>query len=63
MKGKTVDVIYEQIQYKNYTPGRDAVVYKMHGDKNFPDRAVISKTDYELYDVYRSVFSKVWSWN
>lgn len=57
-KGKTVDVIYEQIQYKNYTPGRDAVVYKMHGDKNFPDRAVISKTDYELYDVYRSVFSK-----
>lgn len=56
--GKTVDVIYEQIQYKNYTPGRDAVVYKMHGDKNFPDRAVISKTDYELYDVYRSVFSK-----
>lgn len=56
--GKTVDVIYEQIQYKNYTPGRDAVVYKMHGDKKFPDRAVISKTDYELYDVYRSVFSK-----
>lgn len=56
--GKVVDVIYEQIQYKNYTPGRDAVVYKMHGDKNFPDRAVISKTDYELYDVYRSVFSK-----
>lgn len=58
VRKKIIDVIYEQIQYKNYTPGRDAVVYKMHGDKNFPDRAVISKTDYELYDVYRSVFSK-----
>lgn len=55
---KIVDVIVEQVQYKNYTPGRDAVVYKMHGDKSNPDKAVITKTDYEVYDTYRTVFSK-----
>lgn len=55
---KTVDVISEQVQYKNYTFERDAVVYKMHGDKSIPDRAVITKTDYEVYDAYRAVFSK-----
>lgn len=55
---KMVDVISEQVQYKNYTFERDAVVYKMHGDKSIPDRAVITKTDYEVYDVYRAVFSK-----
>lgn len=56
-KGKVVDVISEQIQYKNHTPGRDAVVYKMHGDKSIPDRTVITKTDYEVYDTNRSVFT------
>lgn len=55
--GKTVDIISEQIQYKNYTPGRDAVVYKMHGDKKIPDRAVLTRDDYEVYDAKRAVFT------
>jgi hypothetical protein len=32
------------------TPRRDAVVYKMHGDVSLPDKAVVTKDDYESYD-------------
>lgn len=56
--GKTVDVIIEQVQFKNYTLDRDAVVYKMHGDRTFPDSAVLTKQDYELYDEERSLFTQ-----
>lgn len=30
-------------------PGRDSVIYKMHGDKNNPDEAILIKDDYESY--------------
>lgn len=56
--GKTVDVIFEQVQFKNYTLDRDAVVYKMHGDRTFPDSAVLTKQDYEMYDEDRSLFTQ-----
>jgi hypothetical protein len=36
---------------------RDAVVYKMHGDVSLPDKAVITKDDYESYDSTRHLFS------
>jgi len=38
-------------------PRRDAVVYKMHGDISLPDKAVITKDDYEAYDIDRRLFS------
>lgn len=30
-------------------PGRDCIIYKMHGDKNNPDEAILIKDDYESY--------------
>ena len=38
-------------------PRRDAVVYKMHGDVSQPDKAVVTKDDYESYEVSRHLFS------
>lgn len=35
---------------------RDAVVYKMHGDANFPQDAVLTKDDYEMYEYKRPLF-------
>jgi len=36
---------------------RDAVVYKMHGDVSQPDKAVVTKDDYEAYNETRQLFS------
>jgi hypothetical protein len=38
-------------------PNRGVVIYKMHGDCRQPQDAVLTKEDYETYDVKRSVFS------
>jgi hypothetical protein len=38
-------------------PRRDAVVYKMHGDVSQPDKAVVTKDDYESYESRRHLFS------
>jgi hypothetical protein len=38
-------------------PKRDVVIYKMHGDVDHPDKAVLTKADYELYDDSRNLFS------
>lgn len=54
---KIVDVKIDQSQMKNYKPNRDVVVYKMHGDKEFPDDAVITRDDYERYDIDRALFT------
>lgn len=48
-KGKIVDVVTNQMQFKYHSPDRDAVVFKMHGDKTMPDQAVLCKNDYEMY--------------
>lgn len=37
-------------------PGRDAIIYKMHGDAQFPSEAVLTKDDYETYECIRSLF-------
>jgi hypothetical protein len=37
---------------------RDVVLYKMHGDVDDPDDAVLTKGDYERYEVKRSLFSE-----
>lgn len=36
---------------------RDAVVYKMHGDTSSPEKAVITKDDYETYNETHSLFT------
>ena len=46
---RVVDVKYNNKQFSITKPHRDAVVYKMHGDKNNPDEAILIKDDYEKY--------------
>lgn len=46
---KIVDVKYVEKQLTTTIHGRKAVVYKMHGDVEHPDDAVLSKDDYEKY--------------
>jgi NAD-dependent SIR2 family protein deacetylase len=47
--GKRVDAKYTKEQLATTRRGRDAVIYKMHGDIEHPDKAVLSKDDYERY--------------
>ena len=46
---RIVDIKYNNKQLSTTKPQRDAIVYKMHGDKNNPDDAIIIKDDYEKY--------------
>lgn len=50
------DVKSESEQLPVLFPDRDAVVYKMHGDILNPAHAVLTKTDYELYEHRRPLF-------
>lgn len=47
--GKRPDVKYTIPHLAQTKSKRDAVVYKMHGDIDHPDKAVITKDDYERY--------------
>lgn len=38
-------------------PRTDAIVYKMHGDVTLPHKAVLTKDDYENYNVERQLFT------
>jgi hypothetical protein len=49
--GKVSDVKYTKDQLADTKPKRDAVVYKMHGDVEHPNEAVLTKDDYEKYHV------------
>ena len=55
--GKTPDVKITVENLATTMPRRDAVVYKMHGDVSQPDRAVVTKDDYESYSTARHLFS------
>lgn len=48
-EGKRPDVKHEVKQLQLTKPGRDSVVYKMHGDADHPADAVLIKDDYERY--------------
>ena len=50
------DVKSEPEQLTTYIRDRDAIVYKMHGDATNPAHAVLTKHDYEMYDVKRKLF-------
>lgn len=60
-KGKVVDVKVRQEQFKYHVPNCDVTIYKMHGDKDYPDDVIITKNDYETYDSEREVFTKALS--
>jgi hypothetical protein len=46
---KVVDAKWRDPQLPNAVPHRDAVVYKMHGDVESADEAVLTRDDYENY--------------
>lgn len=54
---KTPDVKRRSDDFTLNLSKRDAVVYKMHGDKTNSTEVVITKDDYEDYDKIRSIFS------
>jgi len=47
--GKIVDVKYTLDHLTISKPNRDAILYKMHGDIDHPNEAVLTKDDYEKY--------------
>jgi hypothetical protein len=55
--GKTPDVKKTQENLAINIPRRDAIIYKMHGDISMPNEAVISKDDYEIYNLRRPLFT------
>lgn len=54
--GKIPDVKYTLDHLKLTKPRRDAIVYKMHGDIDHPDDAVLTKDDYERYQSTRGQY-------
>lgn len=54
--GKIVDIKHTKSQLSTSVRGRDATVYKMHGDANMPTEAVLIKDDYESYHLKRGDF-------
>lgn len=54
--GKIADVKHSVKQIPLTVKGRDAVIYKMHGDVNHPADAILCKDDYERYHRNQSPF-------
>jgi len=57
--GKKADVKIGSDQLATTKFGRDAIVYKMHGDVEHPANAVLTKDDYVLYEKKRPLFRTV----
>ena len=49
--GKIADAKYTNNHLATTKSRRDAVVYKMHGDIEHPDKAILTKDDYEKYAI------------
>lgn len=58
---KEVDVIIRQDDIKYHNSQNSVVLYKMHGDKKDPDSVVLTKEDYQNYDLNRGLFTKLLS--
>lgn len=56
-QGKTVEIKIRNEDFASNIKKKDAIVYKMHGDKNSPDEAVLIKDDYETYNDKKELFS------
>ena len=50
------DVKHKTSHLPRTIPKRDVVIYKMHGDAESPDEAVIAKNDYQIYMQSRGPF-------
>jgi len=55
--GKTVETKIRNVDFSRNIKKKDAIVFKMHGDKNSPDEAVLTKDDYETYNDKKELFS------
>ena len=55
-EGKIPDVKYSVEQLANTRSKRDATVYKMHGDIEFPQKTIITKDEYERYHKTHGAF-------
>ncbi len=55
-ENKIVDTKYRNNQLLTTKPKRDIVIYKMHGDVNHPDEAIITKEQYEQYHATHEPF-------
>lgn len=55
--GKIVDIKIVKEHFARYIKKKNAVVYKMHGDKDSPHDAVLTKDDYDYYNTKRELFS------
>lgn len=53
---KIADIKYTNEHLVLTKPKRDAIVYKMHGDIDHPDKAILIKDDYEAYHVNMQPF-------
>jgi len=49
--GRNPDVKHTRQQLAFTKPKRDSVVYKMHGDIDFPNNTILTKDDYEKYHI------------
>jgi hypothetical protein len=55
--GRLPDVKRSVANLATTLPRRDAVVYKMHGDISQPEKAIVTKDDYEAYSTTHHLFS------
>lgn len=56
-EGKMVEKKLRNSDFSTNIKKKDAIVYKMHGDKDSPDEAVLTKDDYEMYNDTKELFS------
>ncbi|MGE3802007.1 MAG: SIR2 family protein [Candidatus Kapaibacterium sp.] len=54
--GRSADVKITQANLAQTRPGRDVIVYKMHGDISQPQDAILTKDDYECYESTHRLF-------
>ncbi len=57
LNNKIVDVKYTNEQLAMTKTKRDVIVYKMHGDVDTPDKAIILRDDYESYHIKMEPFT------
>jgi hypothetical protein len=56
---KRVEVKHSTSQLTVKVRNSDVTIYKMHGDVSDPDHAVLTKDDYERYEVDRQAFTEI----
>lgn len=56
---KRLDVKVKTEHLTNSKPGRDAVLYKMHGDMDDAHETVLTREDYENFHLKRSLFTEM----